>query len=266
MKTKPVDEYQPEIRPFFESISLVKCLKETQALVGFSRIDGSQSDLDQLKRRLAKKNPSWLPAIQTLGEGIFFKFSQSELSKWFNDEIEKRAKSIDSNYANSNSPGRQFGTITAPFVLIHTFAHAFINEVSKVCGYGSSSIRERLYVSSDEKHRMYGVLIYTSGSGSDASLGGLVRQGQPGYLESLVQKAIESVGWCADDPVCISSKGQGPDGCNLAACHNCCLLPETCCETGNRFLDRAMLVGNPAFGRRFGYFDGLLGDDVGESE
>ena len=244
----------------------MKCLKETQALVGFSRIDGSQSDLDSLKKRLAKKSPTWLPAIQTLGEGIFFKFSQTAISHWLGFDVEQRAKFIDTNRMNSATQNKQFGIITAPFVLIHTFAHAFINEVSKVCGYGSSSIRERLYVSYDEKHRMYGVLIYTSGSGSDASLGGLVRQGQPGYLESLIQKAIESIGWCADDPVCISSKGQGPDGYNLAACHNCCLLPETCCETGNRFLDRAMLVGNPAFGKKFGYFDSLLSDDVGENE
>lgn len=266
VKTKPVEEYDSIIKPFFDSISLVKCLKETQALVGFSRINGSQSDLDSLKKRLAKKSPNWLPAIQTLGEGIFFKFSETEISHWLTADVEQRAKIIDTNKINSATPSRQLGAITPPFVLIHTFAHAFINEVSKVCGYGSSSIRERLYVSSDEKHRMYGVLIYTSGSGSDASLGGLVRQGQPGYLESLIQKAIESIGWCADDPVCISSKGQGPDGCNLAACHNCCLLPETCCETGNRFLDRAMLVGNPAFGKHYGYFDSLLGDDAGEGE
>jgi len=38
--------------------------------------------------------------------------------------------------------------------------------------------------------------------------------------------------------------GQGPDSCNLAACHSCCLLPETPCEESNRFLDRAMVVGD----------------------
>lgn len=266
VKSKPISEYAPVIRPYFESVSLVKSLKETLALVGFSRIDGSQEDVDSLKKRLAKKNLDWLPAVQTLGEGIFLKFREKKIEQWANEEANNRAEIIENNKQRSIMAGRKPEEITAPFVLVHTFAHAFINEISKVCGYGSSSIKERLYVSSDSNHKMYGVLIYTSGSGSDASLGGLVRQGQPGRLETLILKAIESISWCADDPVCISSKGQGPDGCNLAACHNCCLLPETCCETGNRFLDRAMLIGNPAFNKRFGYFDELFNGKEKEND
>ena len=35
----------------------------------------------------------------------------------------------------------------------------------------------------------------------------------------------------------------GPNSCNLAACQNCSLLPETCCEESNMLLDRAMLIG-----------------------
>jgi hypothetical protein len=38
--------------------------------------------------------------------------------------------------------------------------------------------------------------------------------------------------------------GQGPDSCNLAACHGCALVPETACERFNRFLDRACVVGD----------------------
>lgn len=43
--------------------------------------------------------------------------------------------------------------------------------------------------------------------------------------------------------LCIQSSGQGPESLNLAACHNCTLLPETCCELGNRLLDRGIVVG-----------------------
>ena len=39
------------------------------------------------------------------------------------------------------------------------------------------------------------------------------------------------------------AKGQGPDSCNLAACHGCALLPETSCEEFNRFLDRGLVTG-----------------------
>jgi hypothetical protein len=41
-----------------------------------------------------------------------------------------------------------------------------------------------------------------------------------------------------------STSGQGPDSCNLAACHNCALVPETACEQFNRFLDRGVVVGD----------------------
>ena len=37
--------------------------------------------------------------------------------------------------------------------------------------------------------------------------------------------------------------GQGPDSCNLAACHGCALLPETSCEEFNRFRDRGLVIG-----------------------
>jgi hypothetical protein len=51
-----------------------------------------------------------------------------------------------------------------------------------------------------------------------------------------------------------SAGGQGPDSCNLAACHNCALVPETACERFNRFLDRGLVIGtldDPTLG----YFD-----------
>ena len=72
--------------------------------------------------------------------------------------------------------------------------------------------------------------------------------GRPGFLEPVIQRALEAAQWCSSDPVCMevgSSGGQGPDSCNLAACHNCALIPETACEEFNRFLDRGLVVGEP---------------------
>ena len=90
---------------------------------------------------------------------------------------------------------------------------------------------------------MFGVLIYTASGDSEGSLGGLVRQGAPGRIEDTIKDAIKNALWCTSDPVCIQSPGQGPESLNLAACHNCALLPETCCEHGNRLLDRGVVVG-----------------------
>lgn len=77
--------------------------------------------------------------------------------------------------------------------------------------------------------------------------------GEPGHLEGVVWRALEDALWCSSDPVCSQSEGQGPDSCNLAACHNCALLPETCCENGNRLLDRLLVVGSA--GADSGYFN-----------
>lgn len=90
---------------------------------------------------------------------------------------------------------------------------------------------------------MAGILIYTAAGDSEGTMGGLVRMGSPGLFERTVVRAIDRARWCSSDPVCIESPGQGPDSCNLAACHSCALLPETSCEQQNRLLDRGVLVG-----------------------
>ena len=80
--------------------------------------------------------------------------------------------------------------------------------------------------------------------------------GSSGFFEHVLREALKRAGWCSADPVCMEMGergGQGPDSCNLAACHNCVLVPETACEEFNRFLDRALLVGTPA-DRDLGYF------------
>lgn len=86
-------------------------------------------------------------------------------------------------------------------------------------------------------------LIYTAAGDSEGTMGGLVRMGKPGRFEVVSQRALENANWCSTAPVCIESQGQGPDNCNLAACHSCALLPETSCEEQNRLLDRGVLIG-----------------------
>jgi hypothetical protein len=137
---------------------------------------------------------------------------------------------------------------------MHTFAHLLIKKLCFDCGYGSSSLRERLYFSDDSDTRMNGILIYTSSGDSEGSLGGLVRQGRGKNLGRLVKNALEEAKWCSADPVCSdigNSSGQGPDNVNGSACHNCCIVPETSCEEFNMLLDRSTLIGtfeNPEIG------------------
>ena len=67
---------------------------------------------------------------------------------------------------------------------------------------------------------------------------------------------------CSNDPVCSLSNGQGRDSLNLSACYSCCLLPETCCEEFNVFLDRGTIVGTYDH-RDIGFFSEMAwGKDV----
>lgn len=242
----PISEYHNKLKPFFKSISLVNKLRETRAFVGFSRLEpNTTNDISKSKSNLRLGNGEWLPAIEVYGEGIFFEFDEDTLSTWAQrPDVIQRISGLNSAYQNSFFSKSAPGDIRPEYVLIHTFAHLIINQLSYECGYGSSSIRERIYCEKTTNNsNMCGVLIYTASGDSEGSLGGLVRQGEPGRLEDTILAAIHNAEWCSSDPICIQSPGQGPESCNLAACHNCALLPETCCECGNRLLDRGVVVG-----------------------
>ncbi|GAB4286306.1 MAG: DUF1998 domain-containing protein [Ignavibacteriaceae bacterium] len=243
----------------FSNIGLLHKLRETRAFVGFSRLLPDDQKTIAEKKNFIKLGHSinWLPAVVVKGEGVFFEFNEQKLSSWIqNSEVIRRANHLSNNYNQERiKRNLEKRIITPQFLLIHTFAHLVINQFSYECGYGSSALRERIYSnleSSDDL--MNGVLIYTASGDSEGSLGGLVRQGKPGNLESIVINAIENARWCSGDPICIDSKGQGPNSCNLAACHNCALLPETCCEESNMLLDRGMLIG-PLDNPSIGYFN-----------
>lgn len=236
------------IRDGFASIGLLHKLRETRAFIGFSRWlpDDGKSLSDRMNFIKLGQSIEWLPAVVVKGEGVFFEFNEKRLRVWAAKEsVIQRARLLAANYNRPKvAKGQLARNITPEFILIHTFAHLVINQFSYECGYGSSSLRERIYCNLEsDAEVMNGVLIYTASGDSEGSLGGLVRQGKPGNLEGIISRAIENAKWCSSDPICIDSHGQGPNSCNLAACHNCALLPETCCEESNMLLDRALLIG-----------------------
>ena len=153
--------------------------------------------------------------------------------------------------------------ITPQLLLIHSFAHAMIRQLSSDCGYSSSALRERLYVSDDTKQSMNGVLIYTGSPDSEGSLGGLVRLAEPQLMTDSVRRAVRHAGWCGSDPVCAETDPrQSGERVSGAACHCCLLVPETACEKFNRELDRTLLCGD-SDGRWHGFFEKLIADGVG---
>lgn len=258
LKTKEVSIHQytllhgfPRITQVIDKVILVEKLRETRALVGFSRYTGENSLSKREKMQFMRggSDVTWLPANIVKGEGIFIKFNDEELNSWAQrSDVLNYFGRLDRSYQDSRTQRQLPSRIINPkFVAIHTISHLLINKLCFNCGYGSSSLKERIYCNLfDQENEMNGVLIYTASGDSEGSLGGLVKQGQPGHFERIILQALEDSKWCSADPVCSSlgnQSGQGPDNNNGAACHNCCLVPETSCEEFNILLDRSLLTG-----------------------
>jgi len=244
----PVEgRYKLFVSDHFEEIILVNKLRETRALVGFTRHLPSDGNWTSRRvQRVKNQKHNWLPAIAAHGEGVFFKLNEKRLLEWESrPAVVERIANLNARY-NAARLARELPErhVSPKFVLIHTLSHLLINQMAYDCGYGSSSLRERIYCNSTQSGPvMSGMLIYTSSSDAEGTLGGLVRQGRPRLFDGLLERAINKSRWCSSDPICVELDSQGPDGCNLAACHSCALLAETSCEESNKLLDRAMVVG-----------------------
>lgn len=237
---------------YFDKIVLAEKLREVRSLVGFTRIMSPRDfdnpkDLPQERRAaISRKQPTWLPASETRGEGIFFQFSESKLQEWvkLNRAYEREFELAHTAWrASKNIPNPDRGYPGIRFVLLHSFAHALVRQLSIECGYTSASVSERIYSRSpDDGEPMAGVLIYTSAPDSEGTLGGLCALGQPDKLNRHIKRALEKVGLCSSDPLCSEHEVGGGDTLHGASCHACSFLPETSCERGNKYLDRAVLV------------------------
>jgi hypothetical protein len=258
-----LSKYEAWVARFFSRLCLVHKLRETRALAGFTRVLPPDGNLASGRLQPLKLDPAidWLPAIKVYGEGLFFEINPAALERWIrsHDEVSLRTGPLFARYNAGRTKRQQPArSLAAKFVAMHTLAHVIINQLSFDCGYGSASLRERLYCEfAHPDHPMQGILIYTASGDSEGTMGGLVRQGRPGRFEATIRRSLSHAAWCSSDPVCVESGGQGSDSSNLAACHACCLVPETSCEEGNRLLDRALLVGMPG-DRQMGLFRPLL--------
>ena len=76
-----------------------------------------------------------------------------------------------------------------------------------------------------------GILLYTGGSGSEGSLGGLV--GLADRIDELLAAALERAALCSNDPFCASHEPNSElekRYAHGAACHGCLLIAETSCD------------------------------------
>ncbi|WP_405668305.1 DrmB family protein [Streptomyces sp. NBC_00055] len=256
------------LQPEITRVLAVERLRKVNALVGFTRID----DMDRvgdLPRRLAPltrtPRPAWTVATEDRGEGIFLQLDETGVAAW---EERVLATSLWEAHraAHERNFNRRFSETAANvkadsrlkpprYWLIHTFAHVLIRELAITCGYSAASLSERLYAwpAAEGREPAAGLLICTTASDSDGTLGGLVQLSEPARLQHVVANALEKAARCSSDPVCSMRTPQDPeDFLHGAACHCCVMASETSCEKANRFLERRFLIDLP--GSDLGFF------------
>lgn len=235
-------------------VVLAERLREVTALIGFTRLESSNEYgtgaevLGPGRASITRQSATIVPAGEVRGEGIFLSFSEARIHEWSQENLELLTEFMAAHRAwreqrNIESPEDGFPGMR--YVLIHTFSHALMRQLSLECGYSAASIRERIYAREPEEEGgpMAGVLLYTAAPDSEGTLGGLVRLGEPENLGRHIQQALEQMRLCTSDPLC-AEHHPDPEGATLhgAACHACLFAPETSCERGNQYLDRSVLI------------------------
>ena len=248
------------LKEIFHKVLRIDNMKITSAQLDFSRVHPLDGDSDIKPMNIFRSRPENIivyPVVENYGEGIFFSFNHANL----NNYKEKFQEYL--NTWSSKLPTANPGDFSKPSVdyaneggwqlyLVHTFAHLIMRELEFKCGYPTASLKERIYVSNDERFEMYGCLIYTA-EGAEGSMGGLIAQTKGENLINLIKSAMKRATICHSDPLCWESEGQGLFDLNFAGCFSCALVSETSCELRNSYLDRRILVDE-----KFGFFKELI--------
>ncbi|GAB3624196.1 DUF1998 domain-containing protein [Mariniluteicoccus endophyticus] len=243
--------------PEIAQVLAVDSLRSVSALLGFTRIDELDRVLDGDARTvgLTTRPPQWVVGMENRGEGIFLRLDEQAVAAW-EARVERSGLWAAHNQAHfENFRNRLSETATqmdadSRFVpprywLLHTLSHVLLREMALSSGYGAASISERLYAwqADGDRTPAAGLLLMTTSSDSDGTLGGLVQLSEPDRLEQLVRTALRKATRCSSDPICSHRTPQPPeDFLHGAACHCCSMASETSCEKANRFLDRRFLI------------------------
>lgn len=236
-------------------------LRKVNAVLGFTRIDEMEraNDIGQRLVHLSRSGrPKWTVATEDRGEGIYLQLDEKAVAAWEvkiekTDLWEAHRAAHERNFlarfsdtAKDVDPESRFRP--ARYWLMHTLAHVLIREMAMYAGYSAASLSERIYAWKPEAERpaAAGLLIVTTASDSDGTLGGLVQLSARDNLERVMSRALERAFRCSSDPVCAHRTPKDPEEfLHGAACHTCAMASETSCERANRFLDRRFLVDLP---------------------
>jgi hypothetical protein len=135
-----------------ETVIQLHRLREVLALVGFTRFEAVTPDINgeyetDVERAQIALEPSWFPAVENRGEGMFVQLRAAAVMSWLarppvTDRLDALA-SGHQHWMKDRKSQRSFPG--GPYVLLHTLSHLLIQSLAMRCGYPASSIRERIY-------------------------------------------------------------------------------------------------------------------------
>lgn len=261
-------ELAPDLPGRIVHVLAVDKLRKVNALLGFTRVD-AMDRVNDLPGRMAPltrtHQPTWTVATEDHGEGIFLRLDEAAVARW-ERPVENSSIWVAHLAAHRRNYHNRFSETAAPidpdtrmppprYWLVHTLAHLLIREMAMQCGYSAASLSERLYAWTGTSGRdpAAGLMLCTTASDSDGTLGGLVQLSEPSRLAQVVNAALHRAARCSSDPICATRTPHEPeDFLHGAACHCCSMASETSCERANRFLDRRFVINLP--GSDLGFF------------
>ena len=221
-------------------------LREVLTLTGFTRFEANMPTIhgdypSDVKPAPLAERPTWFPAVENRGEGVFLEFDAQAIRDWERrGGPGERIAALSEGHERWRRERRKSNPFPGgAYILLHTLSHLLMRSLALDCGYPASSIRERIYV---EEETGYGFLLYTASPDAEGTLGGLVQQAH--RIEAHLERTLTMAGLCSNDPVCSEHRPDDPEERYLhgAACHACALVAETSCEMRNEYLDRALVV------------------------
>lgn len=246
------------LAPVLSDVVAVDRVRKANAFTGFTRIDAPDrvgGERGRVVPLSQNGKPTWVPATEDRGEGVFLRFDEQAVLNWENATLatEIWGAHVAAHERNLKRRQSKTGVVLNPEELLppprywalHTISHLLIREMAMSSGYGSASIAERIYAwrGTGEREPAAGILITTTSPDSEGTLGGLVDLARTTRLDDVMQQALHRAARCSSDPICADRAPKGQeDFLHGAACHFCLFLSETSCERANRFLDRRFAI------------------------
>ena len=127
----------PEATDVVESVLLLERLREVNALVGFTRVEAPEESDDPEERppmaALCRAKPTWVPAAEVHGEGIFIRFKEDAIRTWETvSAVKKRDETLKAGHRgwrNARQLAPEKGYPGIRYAMLHTFSHLLIREI-----------------------------------------------------------------------------------------------------------------------------------------